>query len=58
MPVGRAFPDSDDLLAEALHALSRSGTPGAREIFLALTRPGDEVRWWRETPAGPADAAP
>ncbi|WP_044380165.1 hypothetical protein [Streptomyces cyaneogriseus] len=58
VPVGRAFPDSDDLLAEALHALSRGGTPGAREIVLALARPGDEVRWWRETPAGPADAAP
>ncbi|CAL9573478.1 hypothetical protein SUDANB6_04919 [Streptomyces sp. enrichment culture] len=57
VPVSRAFPDSDDLLGEALHALSRSGTPGAREILLALARPSDEIRWWREVPTGPGDAA-
>ncbi|MBT3165046.1 hypothetical protein HTV80_18320, partial [Streptomyces sp. Vc74B-19] len=39
VPVGRAFPDSEDLLAEALLALSRSGTPSAREILLALSVP-------------------
>ncbi|MEV5883424.1 hypothetical protein AB0L74_12015 [Streptomyces sp. NPDC052020] len=58
LPASRAFPDSDDLLGEALDALSRSGTPGGREILLALARPGDEIRWWRQTPAGPGDAAP
>ncbi|WP_324788652.1 hypothetical protein [Streptomyces sp. H51] len=58
VPVGRAFPDSDDLLAEALLALTRSGTPSAREVLLALAVPSDEVRWWRDVPAGPAGAAP
>ncbi|MEW1684531.1 hypothetical protein [Streptomyces sp. NPDC093594] len=56
VPVGRAFPDSEDLLAEALLALSRSGTPSAREILLALSVPSDEIRWWRDIPAGPGDA--
>ncbi len=56
VPVGRAFPDSEDLLAEALQALSRSGTPSAREILLALSVPSDEIRWWRDIPAGPGDA--
>ncbi|WP_217170667.1 hypothetical protein [Streptomyces sp. AC512_CC834] len=57
VPAGRAFPDSDDLLGEALLALSRSGTPAAREILLSLTVPSDEVRWGRDVPAGPGDAA-
>ncbi|CAM5581748.1 putative protein OS=Streptomyces tendae OX=1932 GN=GUR47_33100 PE=4 SV=1 [Streptomyces tendae] len=58
MPVSRAFPDSDDLLAEALLALSRSGTPAAREILLALAVPSDEVRWERDTPTGPGGTGP
>ncbi|KAF3464377.1 hypothetical protein [Streptomyces sp. Tu 3180] len=53
VPESRAFPDSEDLLADALHALSRSDTPAAREILLALTVPSDEIRWWRDVPAGP-----
>ncbi|MFI7873835.1 hypothetical protein [Streptomyces salinarius] len=57
VPVSRAFPDSDDLLAEALHALSRSGTPTAREILLSLALPSDEIRWERDVPTGPADTA-
>ncbi|MGY1401891.1 hypothetical protein ACW69H_31595 [Streptomyces sp. SS10] len=58
VPVGRTFPDSEDLLAEALDALSRSGTPSAREILLALAVPSDEIRWTRDLPAGPGDAVP
>ncbi|MBC2868927.1 hypothetical protein H1R13_29395 [Streptomyces mexicanus] len=57
VPVSRAFPDSDDLLAEALDALTRCGTPAAREVLLALTVPSDEVHWWRDAPDGPAGAA-
>ncbi|MGV9944376.1 hypothetical protein [Streptomyces sp. NPDC003401] len=57
VPETRAFPDSDDLLGEALLALERSQTPAAREVLLALAVPSDEIRWWRETPSGPAEAA-
>ncbi|MEU0682750.1 MULTISPECIES: hypothetical protein [Streptomyces] len=56
VPAGRTFPDSEDLLAEALDALSRSGTPSAREILLALAVPSDEIRWSRDLPPGPGDA--
>ncbi|WP_037670721.1 hypothetical protein [Streptomyces griseus] len=58
VPESRAFPDSDDLLAEALLALSRSGTPSAREVLVALSVPSDEIHWWRDAPDGPAGAAP
>ncbi|MFF8356108.1 hypothetical protein ACF063_21890 [Streptomyces chartreusis] len=58
VPESRAFPDSDDLLGEALIALSRSGTPSAREVLVGLAVPSDEVRWWRDAPSGPAGAAP
>ncbi|WP_327595709.1 hypothetical protein [Streptomyces chartreusis] len=58
VPESRAFPDSDDLLGEALIALSRSGTPSAREVLVGLAVPSDEVRWWRDAPNGPAGAAP
>jgi hypothetical protein len=58
VPESRAFPDSDDLLGEALVALSRSGTPSAREVLVGLAVPSDEVRWWRDAPSGPAGAAP
>ncbi|MGF0172891.1 hypothetical protein ACQF36_21040 [Streptomyces sp. Marseille-Q5077] len=58
VPESRAFPDSDDLLGEALDALSRSGTPAAREVLVGLAVPSDEVRWWRDAPSGPAGAAP
>ncbi|MFF3206899.1 hypothetical protein [Streptomyces sp. NPDC002962] len=57
VPESRAFPDSDDLLGEALLALARSGTPSAREVLVGLAVPSDEIRWWRDTPAGPAGAA-
>ncbi|MDX3309313.1 hypothetical protein ACWGH3_11650 [Streptomyces sp. NPDC054884] len=57
VPESRAFPDSDDLLGEALLALARSGTPSAREVLLGLAVPSDEIRWWRDAPAGPAGAA-
>ncbi|MEU8969858.1 hypothetical protein AB0D11_11350 [Streptomyces monashensis] len=58
VPESRAFPDSDDLLGEALDALARSETPTAREVLISLALPSDEIRWWRDTPAGPAGAAP
>ncbi|MET9970004.1 hypothetical protein ABZZ80_29780, partial [Streptomyces sp. NPDC006356] len=58
VPESRAFPDSDDLLGEALVALARSGTPSAREVLVGLAVPSDEVRWWRDAPSGPAGAAP
>lgn len=57
VPLSRAFPDSDDLLEEALTALGRSEAPWAREVLIALTVPSDEIRWWRDTPAAPAGAA-
>ncbi|MFF5498939.1 hypothetical protein [Streptomyces aquilus] len=57
VPESRAFPDSDDLLGEALVALARSGTPSAREVLVGLAVPSDEIRWWRDVPAGPAGAA-
>ncbi|MGW0210665.1 hypothetical protein ACWDZ8_34460, partial [Streptomyces sp. NPDC003233] len=53
VPESRAFPDSDDLLGEALDALARSHTPAAREVLISLAVPSDEIRWWRDTPSGP-----
>ncbi|MDH6217099.1 hypothetical protein [Streptomyces pseudovenezuelae] len=58
VPESRAFPDSDDLLGEALLALTRSGTPSAREVLVGLAVPSDEIRWWRDVPTGPADSTP
>ncbi|WP_030670652.1 hypothetical protein [Streptomyces cellulosae] len=58
VPESRAFPDSDDLLGEALLALSRSAVPSAREVLVSLAVPSDEIRWWRDVPTGPAGAAP
>ncbi|MFC9929263.1 hypothetical protein [Streptomyces sp. NPDC127190] len=58
VPENRAFPDSDDLLGEALDALARSDTPAAREVLISLAVPSDEIRWWRQTPSGPAGTAP
>ena len=58
VPENRAFPDSDDLLGEALDALARSGSPSARDILVALSVPSDEIRWWRDVPTGPVGATP
>ncbi|XUL86915.1 hypothetical protein ACQ86D_09560 [Streptomyces galilaeus] len=58
VPESRAFPDSDDLLGEALIALARSNTPSAREVLVGLAVPSDEIRWWRDIPTGPAGTAP
>ncbi|MHB9863033.1 hypothetical protein [Streptomyces sp. YIM S03343] len=58
VPESRSFPDSDDLLGEALVALARSDTPSAREVLIGLTVPSDEIRWWRDAPGGPAGASP
>ncbi|MEU4213300.1 hypothetical protein AB0F13_25530 [Streptomyces sp. NPDC026206] len=56
VPVGHAFPDSADLLTEALTALERSAAPSASDILVALHRPSDEIRWWREIPEPGAPA--
>ncbi|MEV7776206.1 hypothetical protein [Kitasatospora sp. NPDC086791] len=57
VPAGDGFDDAVELLADAVTALSRSRTPSARSILLALAVPGDELRWRREPP-GPAGATP
>lgn len=57
VPESRAFPDSDDLLGEALVALARSGSPAAREVLVGLAVPSDEIRWWRDVPTGPVGIA-
>ncbi|WP_128378369.1 hypothetical protein [Streptomyces cavernae] len=57
VPETRAFPDSDDLLGEALDALARSDSPAAREVLVALAVPSDEIRWWRDVPTGPVGVA-
>ncbi|MGW4056365.1 hypothetical protein ACWENA_36655 [Streptomyces sp. NPDC004779] len=58
VPDSLAFPDSEDLIGEALTALARSGTPSAREVLTGLAVPSDEIRWWREVPPGPACTVP
>jgi hypothetical protein len=57
VPENRAFPDSEDLLAEALIALSRSGSPAARDVLVGLAVPSDEIHWWRDVPTGPVGTA-
>ncbi|MER0444598.1 hypothetical protein ABR738_08420 [Streptomyces sp. Edi4] len=57
VPESRAYPDSDDLIGEALTALARSAAPSARDVLVSLAVPSDEVRWWREVPEGPAGTA-
>lgn len=57
VPVTAAFPDSEDLIGEALTALARSGAPSARDVLVALTVPSDEIRWWRDVPESAAGAA-
>lgn len=56
VPGTGAFPDSEDLLGEALTALARSAAPSARDILVSLAVPSDEVRWWREAPEPAAGA--
>jgi hypothetical protein len=55
VPDSRTYPDSEDLLGEALLALERSGSPAAREVLIGLAVPSDEIRWWRDVPRGPVD---
>ncbi|TRV74139.1 hypothetical protein FKN01_25585 [Streptomyces sp. 130] len=57
VPRTTAFPDSEDLLGEALTALARSAAPSAPEILAALTVPSDEVRWHRDVPEPAPGAA-
>ncbi|MGP3980273.1 hypothetical protein [Streptomyces sp. KR80] len=57
VPQSRAFPDSGDLLAEALTALTRSAAPSARDVLVGLAVPSDEIRWWRDVPVTETGAA-
>nr|WP_246234526.1 hypothetical protein [Streptomyces boluensis] len=57
VPESRAFPDSDDLLGEALLALARSAAPSARAVLVGLAVPSDELTWTRDVPPGPAGTA-
>lgn len=57
VPDTAAFPDSEDLLAEALTALARSAAPSARDVLVSLAVPSDEIRWWRDVPEETAGAA-
>ncbi|MET9400022.1 hypothetical protein [Kitasatospora sp. NPDC002965] len=57
VPAGDGFDDAVDLLADAVTALSRSASPSARAILLALAVPGDELQWRRDL-AGPPGSAP
>ncbi|MEU6126207.1 hypothetical protein [Streptomyces sp. NPDC047123] len=57
VPESRAFPDCEDLIGEALLALSRSSSPAARDVLVGLAVPSDEIHWWRDVPVGPAGAA-
>ncbi|GAA3369257.1 hypothetical protein GCM10020367_11140 [Streptomyces sannanensis] len=57
VPDSRAFPDSEDLLGEALAALAHSPAPSARAVLVGLAVPSDEIRWWRDIPPGPSGAA-
>ncbi|UQA96484.1 hypothetical protein [Streptomyces halobius] len=57
VPHDRRFPDSAELLAEALAALAQSAAPTAREVLVGLAMPSDEVRWEREVPDDGSGAA-
>ncbi|MFG2891536.1 hypothetical protein [Streptomyces sp. NPDC048248] len=57
VPHDRRFPDSAELLAEALAALARSAVPSAEEVLVGLAVPSDEVRWERGIPEDGAGAA-
>lgn len=57
VPAGDGFDDAVELLADAVTALSRSRSPSARSILLALTVPGDEIQWRRELPGLPGAAS-
>jgi hypothetical protein len=50
VPASSRYGDYTDLVGEALSALARSGAPSAREVLLALSVPGDEIRWRRDVP--------
>ncbi|MDK0518448.1 hypothetical protein [Streptomyces sp. ML-6] len=57
VPDSTAFPDSEDLLGEALTALARSAAPFARDVLVSLAVPSDAIRWWREVPEPAAGTA-
>ncbi|MGP4004103.1 hypothetical protein [Streptomyces sp. 8N706] len=57
VPESRSFPDSGDLMAEALMALARSAAPSARDVLVGLAVPSDEIRWWRDVPGEARGAA-
>ncbi|MGK5734126.1 hypothetical protein, partial [Streptomyces sp. URMC 124] len=57
VPDSRTYPDSADLVAEALAALRHSAVPSARDILTALHTPVDEIHWQRDIPDPQAPAA-
>ncbi|GGX99240.1 hypothetical protein [Streptomyces hiroshimensis] len=57
VPDSRTYPDSTDLVAEALTALRHSAAPSARDILTALHTPVDEIHWQRDTTEPDAPAA-
>ncbi|MER7704359.1 hypothetical protein ABTX81_15865 [Kitasatospora sp. NPDC097605] len=58
VPAGDGFDDAVDLLTDAVTALSRSASPSARAILLALALPGDELQWHRDLAAAPGTTTP
>ncbi|MCQ8772152.1 hypothetical protein [Streptomyces telluris] len=57
VPDSRAYPDSADLVAEALAALRHSPAPSARDVLIALHTPVDEIHWQRDASEPEAPAA-
>ncbi|MEV6978186.1 hypothetical protein [Kitasatospora sp. NPDC093806] len=58
VPAGDGFDDAVELLTDAVTALSRSASPSARAILLALAVPGDELQWRRDLAATPGTVTP
>ncbi|MFB6894110.1 hypothetical protein ACFCX4_32915 [Kitasatospora sp. NPDC056327] len=58
VPAADGFDDAVELLTDAVTALSRSASPSARAILLALAVPGDELQWRRDLAAPAGAAAP
>ncbi|MEV4443218.1 hypothetical protein AB0K09_30295, partial [Streptomyces sp. NPDC049577] len=57
LPADPSFPDSTDLLTEALTALHHTPHPSAQAVLIALRTPSDEIHWQRHIPDPRAPAA-
>ncbi|MEU7176659.1 MULTISPECIES: hypothetical protein [Streptomyces] len=57
VPHDHRYPDSGELLGEALASLAQSGLPSARDVLTGLAVPSDEVHWEREVPDDGSGAA-